>query len=253
MDDAELLRYSRQILLPELGIEGQERLRASRVLIVGLGGLGSPVAMYLAAAGVGHLVLSDHDTVDLSNLQRQIVHGLGDLGRAKVVSARETLKELNPLVEVTPLSQRLQGELLLRQVRLADAVVDATDNFATRFLLNETCVALRKPLVSGAAIRMQGQVSVFNLHPGESPCYRCLYPEQAEPEESCTETGILAPLVGIIGSIQALETIKVLTGIAEPLDGRVLLLDARSMDWHTVALRRSPDCPVCSGARHTLP
>jgi adenylyltransferase/sulfurtransferase len=249
VDDAELLRYSRQILLPEFGIEGQEQLRASRVLIVGLGGLGSAAAMYLAAAGVGHLVLSDHDSVDLSNLQRQIIHGLADLGRAKVISARDRLKSINPLVEITTLSQRLDGDLLNRQVQLADVVLDATDNFASRFLLNEVCVEVGKPLVSGAAIRMEGQVSVFNLRPGESPCYRCLYQDLGELDESCTQTGILAPLVGIIGSIQALETIKVITGVAQALDGRLLLFDARGMDWHTVALQRSPGCPVCSRSR----
>lgn len=246
MDDAELLRYSRQILLPEFGIEGQERLRAARVLVVGLGGLGSPAAMYLGAAGVGHLVLNDYDSVDLSNLQRQIAHGLSDLGRAKAMSARDTVKALNPLVEVTPLTQRLEGRLLERQVQAADVIIDATDNFGARFHLNEACVTFGKPLVSGAAIRLEGQVGVFNLHPGRSPCYRCLYADEGELDESCTQTGILAPIVGIIGCLQALETVKVITGVAPSLDGQLLLFDARTMDFQTVQLQRASDCPVCA-------
>ncbi len=246
MDDAELLRYSRQILLPEFGIEGQERLRAARVLVVGLGGLGSPAAMYLGAAGVGHLVLNDYDSVELSNLQRQIAHGLSDLGRAKAMSARDSVKSLNPLVEVTPLTQRLEGQLLARQVQAADVVVDATDSFEARFHLNEACVAFGRPLVSGAAIRLEGQVGVFNLRPGRSPCYRCLYLDQGELDESCTQTGILAPIVGIIGCLQALEAIKIITGVAPPLDGQLLLFDARTMDFQIMQLSRAPDCPVCA-------
>jgi adenylyltransferase/sulfurtransferase len=246
MDDAELLRYSRQILLTDFGIEGQIRLQASRVLLVGLGGLGSPIAMYLAAAGVGRLVLSDFDHVDLSNLQRQIAHRQADIGRPKVVSAYDTLKALNPLVTVTPLNGRLVDEALDRQVSLADVVVDATDNFATRFALNASCIRHGKPLVSGAAIRMEGQISVFNLVPGQSPCYRCLYRDQGELGESCSETGVLAPLVGVIGSLQALETIKVLTGTGDALDGRLLIFDAKTLEWQEVALHRDPNCPVCS-------
>jgi adenylyltransferase/sulfurtransferase len=248
MDDAELLRYSRQILLTDFGIEGQSRLREARVLLIGLGGLGSPIAMYLSAAGVGRLVLSDYDHVDLSNLQRQIAHRQADIGRPKVVSAYDTLKALNPLVQVTPLDRRLEGEALDRQVDLADVVVDATDNFATRFELNEACVRHSTPLVSGAAIRMEGQLTVFNLTPGHSPCYRCLYRDQGELNESCSETGVLAPLVGIIGSLQALETIKVLTGTGDALDGRLLIFDGKTLEWQEVALRRDPECPVCGRA-----
>jgi len=246
MDDAELLRYSRQILLPDFGIEGQERLRDARVLIVGLGGLGSPVAIYLAAAGVGHLVLSDHDHVDLSNLQRQIIHRQGDIGRPKVISARDTMKALNPLVEVTALAHALTGEELHRQVERCDAVVDATDNFTTRFLLNDACIRTGKPLVFGAAIRMEGQIAVFNLRPGHSPCYRCLYREDIPLDESCSQTGVLAPLVGVIGSLQALETLKVLGGIGTPLDGRLLIFDGKTLECQTVTLSRNPTCPTCS-------
>lgn len=246
MDDAELLRYSRQILLPDFGIEGQERLRDARVLVVGLGGLGSPVAMYLASAGIGHLVLSDYDHVDLSNLQRQIAHRQADIGRPKVISARDTIKALNPLVEVTALAHALEGEALQRQVQRCDAVVDASDNFATRFRLNDACVSARKPLIFGAAIRMEGQIAVFNLHPGRSPCYRCLYPTELTLEESCSQTGVLAPLVGVIGSLQALETLKVLSGTGDPLDGRLLIFDGKTLEYQTVTLRKNPACPICS-------
>ncbi len=245
MDDEELLRYSRQILLADFGIEGQQCLASARVLLIGLGGLGSPVAMYLAAAGVGHLCLSDFDRVDLSNLQRQIIHRNADIGRAKVDSARDALTDLNPLVRITTLDRRLQGEMLAEQVRLADVVVDGSDNFATRFAVNEACVAECKPLVSGAAIRMEGQISVFNRVPGSSPCYRCLYRNNGELDQSCSENGVLAPLVGIIGSMQAMETVKLLAGIGEVLDGRLLIFDGATMEWREVALRADPDCPVC--------
>ena len=246
MDDTELLRYSRQILLPDFGIEGQERLRDSRVLVVGLGGLGSPVAIYLAAAGVGQLVLSDHDEVDLSNLQRQIAHGQNDIGRPKVISARDTLKALNPLVEVTALAHALESEELRKQVERCDLVVDATDNFASRFQMNDACVNAGKPLVFGAASRMEGQVAVLNLRPGRSPCYRCLYPAEIALDMSCSNTGVLAPLVGVIGSLQALETLKVLSGMGTPLDGRLLLVDGMTLEVQTVVLPRNRNCPACS-------
>lgn len=245
MNDDQLLRYSRQILLPQVGIEGQERLRAARVLIVGMGGLGSPVALYLAASGVGHLVIVDHDLVELSNLQRQIVHTTDRIGQPKVVSAQQALQGINPETTVTALNLRLDVEALTEQVALADAVVDATDNFATRFALNRVCVAQKTPLISGAAIRMEGQVAVFRPDLPDSPCYRCLYKDMDELGETCSQTGVLAPVVGIIGSIQATETLKVLLNMGETLTGRLLLLDAYTMEWRSLRLRKDPQCPVC--------
>lgn len=246
MNDEQLLRYSRQIMLPQVDVAGQQRLLDSRVLIVGMGGLGSPVAMYLAAAGVGELVLADFDTVDLSNLQRQILHGSDDIGRPKVESARDTLQVLNPEVSVSTINERLEGEALAAQLRTVDLVVDATDNFATRFMLNDACVKARKPLVSGAAIRMEGQVSVFHNEREESPCYRCLYREEGEElAQTCSENGVLAPVVGIIGAVQATEALKVLLGIGDTLGGRLLLLDALTMEWRTLKLRKDQSCPAC--------
>ena len=246
MTDDELLRYSRQILLPEFDIDGQERLRRSRALIVGLGGLGSPVAMYLAAAGVGRLTLVDFDRVDLSNLQRQIVHRTADIGRLKVESARDTLLALNPSVAVMTLPQALDEAELREQVRQADVVVDACDNLPTRLAINAACVRAGVPLVSGAAIRLEGQVLVWR--PGEEgACYRCLYRDADAAPETCAQTGVLAPVVGIVGSIQALEAIKVLTDFGETLAGRLLLLDAKRMEWRTLKVRRDPACPVCGG------
>lgn len=247
MNDDQLLRYSRQIMLPWMDITGQQKLLSSRVLIVGLGGLGSPAALYLAAAGVGTLVLNDFDKVDLSNLQRQIAHRTADIGRSKVESARSALVALNPGIRVIALEGRLEEKALHEQVRLADAVVDASDNFATRFLLNQACVTEGKPLISGAAIRAEGQVAVFDNRQDDSPCYRCLYQEGEETGATCSENGVLAPLVGIIGSIQAVETLKVLAGMGEPLSGRLLLLDALSMEWRTLRLRKDANCPVCGG------
>ncbi len=242
MEDQQLLRYSRQIMLPNVDVAGQQRLLDSRVLIIGAGGLGSPVAMYLAAAGVGQLVLVDFDEVDLSNLQRQILHGSHDLGRPKVESARDTLAVINPEVSVTAINKKLEGEALLAEVEKADVVVDASDNFSTRFAVNDACVAAKKPLVSGAAIRMEGQVSVFhNEHP-DSPCYRCLYRDEGELSQTCSENGVLAPVVGIIGTIQATEVLKVLLGIGDTLGGRLLLLDALTMEWRSMKLRKDPGC-----------
>ncbi len=245
MHDEQLMRYSRQILLPEFGIEAQERLLDARVLIIGAGGLGSPVALYLAAAGVGTLIIADADVVDLSNLQRQLLHGHNDIGRAKVESARSRLAALNPDTQVIPLQTRLQGEALRAQVDSADLVIDASDNFATRYAVNEACVTARKPLVSGAAIRMEGQVAVFRADQADSPCYRCLYRDGAEVEQTCAENGVLAPIVGIVGSIQAMEAIKILTGIGASLCGRLLLIDGKHMDIRTLKLKRDPDCPAC--------
>ncbi len=242
MNDEQLLRYSRQIMLPTVDVAGQQQLLDSRVLIIGAGGLGSPVAMYLAAAGVGELVLVDFDQVDLSNLQRQILHGSNDVGRPKVESAADTLAVLNPEVGVTAINRRLEGEALLAEVERADVVVDASDNFATRFAVNDACVAAKKPLVSGAAIRMEGQVSVFHNERPDSPCYRCLYRDEGELSQSCSENGVLAPVVGIIGTIQATETLKVLLDIGDTLDGRLLLLDAHTMEWRNMKLRKDPAC-----------
>lgn len=246
MNDEQLLRYSRQIMLPSIGIEGQEKLLASRVLIIGLGGLGSPVAMYLAAAGIGQLVLADFDKVDLSNLQRQIIHTTENIGKLKVESARNALLSINPDCQVQTISKLLEEDELKDQVRQADLVIDGTDNFTTRFMVNDACVATRTPLVSGAAIRLEGQVSVFTGQPGD-PCYRCLYGGGGEMDETCSENGVLAPLVGIIGSLQATEAIKVLTGAGAPLIGRLLLLDALDMQWRTLKLKADPACPTCSG------
>lgn len=247
MDDKQLLRYSRHILLPQVGIEGQQRLLEARVLVIGLGGLGSPVAMYLAASGVGHLVLVDHDRVELSNLQRQIAHTTNAIGVDKVASAKQTLQALNPDVRITTFNKVLDADALAEQVRLADVVVDASDNFATRFGLNRICVEQKKPLASGAAIRMEGQVTTFRADLPDSPCYRCLYKDMDELTETCSETGVLAPVVGIIGSIQAAETLKVITGAGQTLTGRLLILDAQTMEWREVRLRKDPDCPVCGG------
>jgi adenylyltransferase/sulfurtransferase len=246
MDDQQLLRYSRQIMLPEVDVDGQDKLLAARVLIIGLGGLGSPVALYLAAAGVGRLVLSDFDEVDLSNLQRQVIHRQADIGRPKVESARDNIVALNPEVEVIALNQRLEGDELLQQVAQADVVVDCCDNFATRFAINSACVQQRTPLVSGAAIRLEGQVSVFDSRDPDSPCYRCLFPDGGDDAaQTCANSGVIAPLVGMIGSTQALETLKLLTGFGTSLVGRLLLLDAKHLQWRSLNLGRDPDCPEC--------
>ena len=248
MDDRQLLRYGRHILLPQIGIEGQERLARSRVLIVGLGGLGSPVAMYLAASGIGRLTLADDDSVELSNLQRQIVHTTASLGEAKVESAQRSLRALNPDIEIVALRARLEGDALGRAVADADVVVDGSDNFATRFALNAACVRQRRPLVSGAVIRTEGQVTVFAPGQPGSPCYRCLYQETNEPGEPCAERGVLAPVAGIIGSVQATEALKIILGMGEPLVGRLLVLDALTMQWRSVRLKPDPNCPVCGHA-----
>ncbi len=248
MDDDQLLRYSRHILLPEIGVEGQEAILSARVLIVGAGGLGSPAAMYLAAAGVGTVVLCDDDTVDLTNLQRQILHTAEAVGRLKVESGRDTLLRLNPQARIETLAVRLQGSALDEQVAAADLVLDCCDNFATRHAINRACVRFRKPLVSGAAIRFDGQVSVFDLRRDDSPCYHCLFPEGQDVEEvRCAVMGVFAPLTGIIGTTQAAEALKLLVGCGTSLDGRLLLLDGLAMEWRTVLLGRDPACEVCGG------
>ncbi len=249
MNDQQLLRYSRQIMLAEVGYEGQQQLLASRVAIIGAGGLGSPAAMYLAAAGVGHLTIVDHDVVELSNLQRQILHDSAALGKAKVDSARERLHALNPEVEVIALHRRSDARQLQALATEVDVVIDASDNFATRFAVNAACVDAATPLVSGAAIRMEGQLSVFVPAQADSPCYRCLYREGEEPDQTCTDNGVLAPVVGVIGSLQALETLKLLTGIGATLCGRLLLFDGLHQEFRRVRLRKDPQCPVCSSGR----
>jgi molybdopterin/thiamine biosynthesis adenylyltransferase len=244
MDDNQLLRYSRQIMLPQIDALGQQKLLDSTVLIVGMGGLGSPAAMYLASAGVGHLILADFDIVELSNLQRQIIHGTGDLGRNKVDSAYDRLKQLNPDVTITRFKQVLDDGTLADLVPQVDLVVDGCDNFDTRFAVNRACVKYHKPLVSGAAIRFEGQVSVF-LNDGSGPCYHCLYKEGGEEEMRCSENGVLAPLTGLIGSLQAIEAIKVLAKTGETLSGRLLLIDALTMEIRTLKLKKDPACGVC--------
>lgn len=245
MEDEQLLRYSRQIMLAGLDIEGQERLLESTALIVGLGGLGSPIAMYLAAAGVGRLILADFDEVDLTNLQRQIVHETASVGTTKVASAAQRLRGLNPEIEVETFDQRLDSENLAELVSRADVVLEGSDNFSTRFAVNAACVAAGTPLVAGAAIRMEGQVAVFDPRQADSACYRCVFPEAGETEERCAETGVLAPVPGIIGSIQATEAIKLLAGLGEPMVNRMLILDAATIQWRNLKLRRDPACPVC--------
>jgi adenylyltransferase/sulfurtransferase len=245
MNDEQLLRYSRQLMLPGVDVAGQEKLLAARVLVLGLGGLGCPAAMYLVAAGVGHLTLVDHDTVDLTNLQRQIAHTTASVGRFKVDSARDTLLALNPTITIETVAARLEGELLADLVKRHDAVLDCTDNFAIRFALNAACVAARVPLVSAAAIRLEAQISVFDPRQPDSPCYRCLYEEGTEADQSCAHNGVLAPLVGIVGSLQALECLKLLIGFGTSLSGRLLLLDAARLEWRELRLRKNPDCPVC--------
>lgn len=246
MNDEQLLRYSRHILLPEIGIEGQDAIIGARMLVVGAGGLGSPAALYLAAAGVGTLVLCDGDTVDLTNLQRQILHCEDNVGKLKVVSGRETLLRLNPHIRVETVALRLEAAALEEQVALADVVLDCTDNFDTRHAINRACVMHRKPLVSGAAIRFDGQVSVFDLRQSDSPCYHCLFPEGREVDEvRCAVMGVFAPLTGIIGTTQAAEALKLIVGCGTTLDGRLLLLDGLAMEWRSIALGRDPACTVC--------
>jgi len=246
MNDGQLLRYSRHILLPMVGVEGQECLLAARVLVVGLGGLGSPVAIYLAAAGVGTLVVADFDAVDLSNLQRQILHTSERVGMPKVDSARQALAAINPQVRIEGFKGNVDADTLPTLLAGVDAVVDGCDNFATRFAINEACFRASVPLISGAAIRTEGQVAVFSGRSG-GPCYQCLYPRDGIQDETCTATGVLAPVVGIVGSIQATETLKVLTGAGEPLYGRLLLLDTMTMEFRRLRLTADPHCPVCMG------
>jgi len=250
MNDEQLLRYSRHILLDELGIEGQEKLLASHAVVIGAGGLGSPVALYLASAGVGHITLVDHDEVDATNLQRQIAHNLDRVGLPKAESARIAMHAINPEVRVDALVRRADDALLDELLPTAQVVLDCTDNFATRHLINRACVRHRVPLVSGAAIRFDGQLSVYDPCEPKSPCYACVFPETEGLEETrCATMGVFAPLVGIIGTIQAAEALKLLCGMGSRLVGKLMMLDGRGMDFHAIGLGRNPDCPVCGG-RH---
>lgn len=254
MDDAELERYSRHVLLPEINIAGQERLGAASVLVVGAGGLGCPAAMYLASSGVGTITIYDNDNVDLGNLQRQILYRTDDIGKDKTSTAAAALRAINPLVDVNAVAERLTASAMRTAVKNHDAVIDASDNFETRFALNTACVAENVPLVSGAAIGLRGQASVFRLDNDDSPCLQCLYPATQGVQETgdCSANGVFAPLTGIIGSVLAAETIKLLTGFGAGLDGRLLLLDAASMTIRYANLSKDPACPVCSKGRGTL-
>jgi adenylyltransferase/sulfurtransferase len=248
MNRDQLIRYSRHIMLREFGVEAQQRLLRSRALIIGLGGLGSPASMYLAAAGVGELVLVDFDRVELSNLQRQIVHSTADVKRPKVESARDRLLALNPDVQVTTIAKALEERELAEQAAAANIVIDCSDNFATRFAVNSACVHAHTPLVSAAAIRFDAQVAVF-LNRNDSACYRCLYDDAAIGQETCAQNGVASPLLGVIGSVQALEALKILAGIDAGLHERLLILDGLRMEWNIIRLRRDPACPVCAGER----
>ena len=247
MNDDQLLRYSRHILLDEVGIEGQQRLLDSHALVVGAGGLGSAVALYLAASGVGHITLADHDVVDLTNLQRQIAHTTARVGQAKVLSAAQAMQALNPEVKVTPLQTQLDAAQLLEQVAHMQVVVDCCDNFQTRQAVNAACVTHRVPLVSGAALRLDGQLSVYDARDAASPCYACVFAPDVAPEETqCATLGVLAPLVGVIGTLQAMEAVKLLLGMGSQLVGQLQLLDGRALSWHSMRLQRNPHCAVCA-------
>lgn len=247
MQDQQLLRYSRQIMLPEVDISGQQALLNARVLIVGMGGLGSPAALYCAAAGVGTLAITDFDEVDLSNLQRQIVHRQASIGQAKVDSAKATLNDLNPECRIITLANKLEGDALTEQVQQADLVLDCSDRFSTRFAINAACVATKTPLVSGAAIQFGGQLAVFDPRQPDSPCYRCLYDDSDDEALRCADNGVISPLVGVIGSLQALEAVKLLSGAGKAAVGQLLIFDALNTQWRSMTLKKDPGCPVCSG------
>ncbi|MAW33214.1 MAG: molybdopterin biosynthesis protein MoeB [Proteobacteria bacterium] len=246
MDDKQLLRFSRHILLPEIGIDGQERVLDAHALVIGAGGLGAPVSMYLAASGIGKLTIADGDTVDLTNLQRQIIHATPDIGKKKVLSAKETLEALNPNTLVDLLDKKLSGDELSKAVSIADIVLDCSDNFETRHQVNRACTQFKKPLVSGAAIRFEGQISVFDQSKPNSPCYECLYPADSDFEETkCAELGVLSPLVGLVGTIQAIEALKILMEIGDPMIGKLLLVNGLSADWKVLKLLKDPACTAC--------
>jgi len=245
MNDHELLRYSKQIMLPQIDIEGQQKINDSTILIIGMGGLGSPTALYLAAAGVGHIIIADFDQVELSNLQRQIIHSTSDIGDDKVNSAKTKLLELNPNITVTVANEIMHSDNLASLIKDVDIVLDGTDNFESRFEINKACVECHKPLISAAVIRFEGQISVFKGYEVDQPCYQCLYSEQGDGRESCVENGVLAPVAGLVGTIQALQAIKVLLGIGEQLCGELLLIDGLDLSFRKVKIVKEPECPIC--------
>jgi molybdopterin/thiamine biosynthesis adenylyltransferase len=250
VEDQQLLRYSRHILLPQIAYEGQEKLAQSHALIIGAGGLGSPVALYLGAGGVGKLTICDYDNVDLTNLQRQVIHSTQSVGTNKALSAQQSLHAINPEITVVPIPRKSTEEELIELASAADVVIDCSDNFLTRYTLNRICVRLKKPLVSGAAIGFEGQVTVFDLRHDSSPCYHCLFPDtggDGTGEMRCAENGVFAPLVGMIGTTQAAEAMKLLIGIGNSLEGRLLLLDVLGMEWRSIKLKKDPACRVCGG------
>lgn len=249
MDDQQLLRFSRHILLDEIGVEGQQNLQDAHVLVIGAGGLGSPACLYLGAAGIGKLSICDHDNVDQTNLQRQIAHDTASIGRNKAESIRERLQGINPYCQVDAIQQRVEGVQLQQLVAAADVVLDCSDNFDTRHAINRACVLHHKPLVSGAAVRFDGQISVFDLKRDDAPCYHCLFPDQGEANDGpCALFGVFAPLVGIIGSMQAAEALKLLIPAGTSLSGKLLLLNALDMEWRTLRLKKDPSCAVCGSA-----
>jgi len=248
LNDAQLLRYSRHILLPEIGVEGQERIGAAAVLVVGAGGLGCPIALYLGASGVGRLSIADGDIVDLTNLQRQIGHDTASIGENKALSLKRTVEAINPEIEVEAVTEALAGTALTEAVARADLVIDACDNFATRHAVNRACVALKKPLVSGSAIGFSGQLAVFDPRRENSPCYHCLFPDDvSEPPLRCADAGVFSPLVGVIGAMQALEALKYLARVGDSLVGKLLLWDGLRAEARTLRVPRDPDCGVCGG------
>ena len=245
MNDHDLLRYSKQIMLPQIDIEGQQKINDSKMLIIGMGGLGSPTAFYLAAAGVGHIVIADFDQVELSNLQRQIIHRTADIGDDKVNSAKAKLLELNPNITVTVANEIMHSDNLASLIKDVDIVLDGTDNFESRFEINKSCVECHKPLISAAVIRFECQISVFKGYEVDQPCYQCLYSKQEDGRESCVENGVLAPVAGLVGTIQALQAIKVLLGIGEQLCGELLLIDGLDLSFRKVKIVKDSECPIC--------
>ena len=253
MNDRDLLRYSRHILLEEFGIEAQQKLASSQALVIGAGGLGSAALLYLASAGVAEITVVDGDVVDLTNLQRQIIHQESGVGTNKALSAAESMRAINADIRITPVAERLTAESIFALVAMADVVLDCTDNFATRHAINRACVYQQKPLVSGAAIRFDGQITSFDFRLIDSPCYHCLFPDDATAEEErCAVMGVFAPLVGIIGAMQAAEALRLLTNVGEPLMGRLQMLDARTMIWQTVRFKRDQECKICSGQKQSI-
>ena len=245
MNDQELLRYSKQIMLPQIDIEGQQKINDSTILIIGMGGLGSPTALYLAAAGVGHIIIADFDQVELSNLQRQIIHSTSDIGDDKVNSAKTKLLDLNPNITVTVANEIMHSDNLASLIKDVDIVLDGTDNFESRFEINKACVECHKPLISAAVIRFEGQISVFKGYEVDQPCYQCLYSEEGNGRESCVENGVLAPVVGLVGTIQALQSIKLLLGLGEQLCGELLLIDGLDLSFRKGKIAKDPECPIC--------